>query len=68
VDIASEIPDRVESLILVDAIPCMRELMMPGVSADHLVYDNPYNNQMLTKASGSKREKVPSLLACLLKR
>src|SRR5690606_34210455 len=33
VDIAASLPDRVDKLILVDAIPCMRELMMPGVSA-----------------------------------
>lgn len=47
IDIAAELPDRINKLILVDAIPCMREIMMPGVSADYLQYDSPYNNQML---------------------
>ena len=47
VDIAASIPDKVESIVLVDAIPCMRELMMPGVPAESLQYDSPYNNQTL---------------------
>lgn len=36
-----------QGLIIVDALPCMRELMMPGVPASSLQYDSPYNNQML---------------------
>lgn len=47
VDLAAALPKRVKKLILVDAIPCMREVMMPGVSAASLSYDNPYSNQML---------------------
>lgn len=46
VELAAEL-SNVKGLILVDAIPCMRELMMPGVSANGLQYDSPYNNQML---------------------
>lgn len=46
-ELAAELNDRVTGLILVDAIPCMRELMMPGVAASSLQYDSPYNNQML---------------------
>lgn len=47
IDIAAERPSRISRLILVDALPCMRELMMPGVPADKIVYDSPYNNQTL---------------------
>lgn len=47
IDIAAAIPNDIKSLILVDSIPCMRELMMPGVSVDQIQYDSPYNNQML---------------------
>jgi pimeloyl-ACP methyl ester carboxylesterase len=47
VDLAASIPDKVARIILVDAIPCMRELMMPGVSADQIQYDSPYNAQVL---------------------
>ncbi|SNT28122.1 Pimeloyl-ACP methyl ester carboxylesterase [Ekhidna lutea] len=46
-DLAAALGDNVTGLILVDAIPCMRELMMPGVPASTLQYDSPYNNQML---------------------
>ena len=42
-EIAALLPDRVTKLVIVDAIPCMREVMMPGMSASQLTYDNPYN-------------------------
>jgi pimeloyl-ACP methyl ester carboxylesterase len=51
VDLAAELPDVVNNLILVDAIPCMRELFMPGVPASQFQYDSPYNKQMLTMTS-----------------
>jgi pimeloyl-ACP methyl ester carboxylesterase len=47
IDIAATLPDKVNKLILVDAIPCMRALMMPGVEASQLQYNSPYNQQML---------------------
>lgn len=47
IDIAAELPDQISGLILVESIPCMRELMMPGVPASSLQYDSPHNNQML---------------------
>ena len=47
VDIAAELPDRIEKLVIVEALPCMREVMMPGVPAESLQYDSPYNNKMI---------------------
>ncbi len=47
VDIAAELPNIVSKIILVDALPCMREVMMPGVPAESLQYESPYNKQML---------------------
>lgn len=47
IDIAATIPAKVKKIILVDALPCMRDLMMPGVSADQIKYESPYNQQML---------------------
>jgi pimeloyl-ACP methyl ester carboxylesterase len=47
VDLAAAVPERVAKLVLVDALPCMRALMMPGVTADQIQYDSPYNNQTL---------------------
>lgn len=46
-ELAAELNEEVTGLILVDALPCMRDLMMPGVPASSLQYDSPYNNQML---------------------
>ncbi|MEQ8926303.1 MAG: alpha/beta hydrolase [Fulvivirga sp.] len=46
-EIAAHFNDEVSGLILVDAIPCMRELMMPGVPASSLQYDSPYNNRII---------------------
>jgi hypothetical protein len=31
---------------LIESIPCMRELMMPGVPASTIQYDSPYNKQL----------------------
>ncbi|MFC5045544.1 alpha/beta fold hydrolase [Aquimarina hainanensis] len=47
VDIAATLPNKVSKIIIVDALPCMREVMMPNVPVENLVYDNPYNKQML---------------------
>ena len=46
-DIASELPNKVSKIIIVEALPCMREVMMPNVPAEYLYYDSPYNKQML---------------------
>ena len=48
VDLAASIPEKVSRVILVDAIPCMRELMMPGVEASQIQYESPYNNRILS--------------------
>ncbi|MBX2899923.1 MAG: alpha/beta hydrolase [Cyclobacteriaceae bacterium] len=47
VDLAAELGDVVDKIIIVDALACMREVMMPGVSAEALQYESPYNKQML---------------------
>lgn len=47
INLAAILGNRITKLVLVDAIPCMRELIMPGVPANALQYDSPYNNQML---------------------
>ncbi len=47
IDIAAALPNKIVKLVLVDALPSMRELMMPGVSLDKIQYYTPYNNQML---------------------
>ncbi|GAA5030355.1 alpha/beta hydrolase [Marivirga lumbricoides] len=46
-ELATEVPEMVSKVILVDALPCMRALMMPGVPASAIQYESPYNKQML---------------------
>ncbi len=47
IELAAALPSKVKSLLLVESIPCMREVMMPGVSSENIQYDSPYNNQLL---------------------
>lgn len=47
IDIAAALPNKISKIIIVDSLPCMREVMMPNVPAETLQYENPYNNQML---------------------
>jgi pimeloyl-ACP methyl ester carboxylesterase len=47
VDIAAKFPKRVEKMMIVDALTCMREVMMPGVAASNLQYESPYNKNLL---------------------
>lgn len=46
-DLAAALPGRVAKVVVADALACMREVMMPGVPAEALGYQNPYNDQML---------------------
>lgn len=45
--LASDHPDNYGRLILVDAIPATAAIMMPNVRSEDIIYDNPYNDQML---------------------
>jgi pimeloyl-ACP methyl ester carboxylesterase len=47
VDLASELPDNIRSIVAVDALPCLRELWMPGVPSSSIKYESPYNKQQL---------------------
>lgn len=47
IDLASELPNRISKIVIVESLPCMREVMMPNVPAENLFYESPYNKQML---------------------
>ncbi|CAM4156845.1 alpha/beta fold hydrolase [Gillisia limnaea] len=47
VDIAAEFPDRVSKIIIVDALPFMKDVMMPDVPIEMLDYDTSYNQQTI---------------------
>jgi pimeloyl-ACP methyl ester carboxylesterase len=61
-DIAAEVPNRIRKIIFVDALPCMREVMMPGVPAESLQYKSPYNNQTLAMTK-EQFESVATMMA-----
>jgi len=46
-DLAAALGERVDAVVLVDALACFREVMMPGVPATSLQYESKYNQQML---------------------
>ncbi|WP_296701316.1 alpha/beta hydrolase [Algoriphagus sp.] len=53
-ELAAALPDHIQRIIIVDALSCMREIMMPGVSADALGYESPYNDQLLAMDETAK--------------
>ena len=61
IDIAVALPDRVKKLILVESIPCMRALMMPGIPASSLQYNSPYNQQILDMSEENFRNMVTGI-------
>ncbi|WP_282080208.1 alpha/beta fold hydrolase [Aquimarina algiphila] len=75
-DLAAALPDTITRMIIVDAIPCMRELMMPGVPESNIQYESPYNKQILAMEEAqfkqtatmmaqnmtNKKEKVDTLI------
>lgn len=46
-DLAASFPDRIQKVVIADALACMRDVMMPGVPASVLAYESPYNDQLL---------------------
>ncbi|MHA7128993.1 alpha/beta fold hydrolase [Algoriphagus namhaensis] len=52
--IAAELPERIAKVVIVDTLPCMREIMMPGVPAEALAYESPYNDQLLAMDQASQ--------------
>ncbi len=56
IDLAESIPDKIHKLVLVDALPSIRALMMPGVPAEAIQYESPYNTQMLAQSDTEIQE------------
>ena len=38
---------KCSKIILVDALPCIAQVMMPGVALESLIYDSPYNKNIM---------------------
>jgi pimeloyl-ACP methyl ester carboxylesterase len=61
-DLAAELPAQVTKLVIIDALPCMREIMMPGVDAALLTYNSSYNQRMLAMPKDAFQQ-VASMMA-----
>jgi len=46
-ELAVERPEQISGLVLVDSLPNMLAVVMPGVTADQLFLESPYNTRML---------------------
>lgn len=46
-EIANELNKKVKKIVVIDTLPCLREIVMPGIDPVNIIYDNPYNNQLL---------------------
>lgn len=62
IDIASKLPNKISKIIVVDALPCIREVVMPNVPAESLFYESPYNKQML-EMNEQQFENMASMMA-----
>ena len=51
IELVQAVSGKIDHLVLVDALPCMREVMMPGVPAEALSYDGDYNKQLLNMSA-----------------
>lgn len=62
IDLASALGKKVNRVVIVDALACMREVMMPGVPAASLQYESKYNQQML-QATDEMFAKTATMMA-----
>jgi pimeloyl-ACP methyl ester carboxylesterase len=51
VDLAAELGNIVNQVIIVDALACMRDVMMPGVPVEAFQYNSSYNQQTLAMSA-----------------
>lgn len=65
IDIAAALPDHIRNIVLVDALPCMRALMMPGVTAEQVQYENPYNKQLMEMPDSMMLKNVKMMAAAM---
>ncbi|MEO8471366.1 MAG: alpha/beta hydrolase [Chryseolinea sp.] len=52
-EMAAELGTLVDHVIIIDALACMRDVMMPGVPAEAIQYESPYNKQVLESSDSA---------------
>lgn len=64
--LAAEEPAMFKKIIVVDALPCMGALMVPGYKSENMVYDNPYSQQIKAMDSTAFRETAKQQTAYMM--
>ena len=54
IDLAVALPNRIKKIVIAETLACMRDVMMPGVPAEALGYESPYNDQLLAMDATSQ--------------
>lgn len=67
-DIAAQEPDLVSQLIIVDGLPCMLDVMMPGVTPEQIQYESPYNRRVLEMTDDAFRQTATMMVQGMTKR
>lgn len=55
IDIAARHPNRISKMVMVDALPCIREIVMPQVPVEQIAFESPYNTQMINASDSALR-------------
>ena len=53
INLAASLPREVTRMILVDALPNIREVMMPQVPVEQIKFDSPYNQRLLASSDSA---------------
>jgi pimeloyl-ACP methyl ester carboxylesterase len=64
--LAAEEPAMFKKIIVVDALPCMGALMVPGYKSENMVYNNPYSQQLRAMDSTAFREMAKQQTAYMM--
>ncbi|WP_258100807.1 alpha/beta fold hydrolase [Marinoscillum pacificum] len=53
IDLAAKLPKQISKMVLVDALPNIKEIVMPQVPVEQISFDNPYNQQMMAASDSA---------------
>ena len=53
IDLAAKLPKQISKMVLVDALPNIKEIVMPQVPVEQITFDNPYNQQMMAASDSA---------------
>lgn len=65
---AAAFPGKIQKLVTVDGIPCIREIVMPGLKASQLSYNSGYNKTQLSLGENDFRKSVSVMAAGMTNR